>query len=341
MRNYLQLLEHPNVQAFLALIRWTEGANYMTLFGGEQFTDFDDHPRQVITKSLGGKPITSSAAGAYQFLSRTWDECQKALNLPDFSPPSQDQAAVYLIERRNALTSVMVGDWQAAILKCNREWASLPGSPYGQPTKSMAKCLEFIARMTGGEAVTPASATFQPVTEKGSDMAPFIAAAIPALVQAAPSLIRLFGNGEQAEKNAKAAETVAEIAKSVAGVDTVEGAVNSIQADPAVADEFSAAVELRWYELTGEVGGGGIAGARKANAQAGDPLKNPAIWVSAAILPLVYIVVGSVMFGADWTMEIKAMVVSSIISLVLGAITGYFLGTSFSSQRKTDMLNAR
>ena len=39
-------------------------------------------------------------------------------------------------------------------------------------------------------------------------MAPFIAAALPALVQAIPELIRSFGKGEVTERNAKAAEAV-------------------------------------------------------------------------------------------------------------------------------------
>ena len=52
MKDYGELVKHPNVQAFLALIRFTEGAGYMTLFGGAQFDDYADHPRQVITKSL-------------------------------------------------------------------------------------------------------------------------------------------------------------------------------------------------------------------------------------------------------------------------------------------------
>jgi muramidase (phage lysozyme) len=336
VKDYTELVKNPNIQIFLSLIRHTEGAAYDTLFGGGKFSEFDDHPRQAITRNLGGKPITSTAAGAYQFLSRTWDECRQALSLPDFTPPSQDMAAVFLIDRRGALSSVMLGDWQGAILKCNREWASLPGSPYGQPTYNMTKCLAFIAQQTGGDAV--ASAPFQQPTEKGNNMAPFILAALPSLLQAAPALIRIFGKGEQAEKNAKSAEIVAEIAKTVTGSDTVEGAVNSIQADPAVAEEFAGAVEARWYELTGEAGGGGIDGARKANAAMTKPANNPAIWVSMAILPLVYIVVGAVMFGEGWAPDVRAMVVSSIISLVLGAITGYFLGTSFSSQRKTELM---
>ena len=145
MRNYIPLLKHPNVKAFLALIRYTECADYDTLFGGEVFDDFIDHPRRKITRKLGGKPITSSAAGAYQFLSRTWDECAQALGLADFFPASQDQAAIFLIDRRKALVDVLQGNWPSAIEKCNREWASLPGSPYGQPTKSMQKCLAFLA----------------------------------------------------------------------------------------------------------------------------------------------------------------------------------------------------
>ncbi len=175
-------------------------------------------------------------------------------------------------------------------------------------------------------------------------MVPFVAAALPALINAAPALIRLFGKGDQSEKNAKAAETVAAIAKEITSQQTVEGAVNAIESDPAQAQAFSQAVESRWYELTGESGGGGIAGARNADAAAqasGKPWQSPAMWISLALLPLVYLVVSAVLFGEGWTNDIRAMVVSSIISLVLGSVTGFFLGTSYGSQRKTDLLAER
>ena len=194
------------------------------------------------------------------------------------------------------------------------------------------------------EGGSPGSRPF-PSTETGETiMVPFVAAALPALINAAPALIRLFGNGEQSEKNAKAAETVAAIAKEITSQPTVEGAVNAIESDPAQAQAFSQAVESRWYELTGESGGGGIAGARKADAAAqasGKPWMSPALWISLALLPLVYLVVAAVLFGEGWTNDIRAMVVSSIISLVLGSVTGFFLGTSYGSQRKTDMLAER
>ena len=339
-------LKNPNVQAFLALIRWTEGAGYQTLFGGGIIDHMDDHPRIAITRNLGGKPITSTAAGAYQFLSRTWDECKKALDLPDFTAANQDRAALYLIERRRALPAVLEGDWTTALERCNREWASLPGSPYGQPTKSMATCLAFLDKQTKGvgQSAAPFPETVTTTTGQ-TDMAPFVLAAIPSLIQAAPALIRLFGHGEQAEKNAKAAEIAVEIAKAVTDQPTAEGAVAAIQSDHEMASNYASAIEAQWYTLTGESGGGGIAGARKADvdfqAAGASAFKSPAFIISASMLPLVYMVVGAVVFGPSWTMEIKAMVVSSIISLVLGAVSGYYLGTSFSSQRKTDMINAK
>jgi muramidase (phage lysozyme) len=343
MSKYDVTLQNPNVQAFLALIRHCEGANYTTLFGGGIVEQTDDHPRIAVTRALGGKMITSTAAGAYQFLSRTWDECVKALGLTDFSPPNQDRAALYLIERRRALPAVMQGDWTTALERCNREWASLPGSPYGQPTKSLAYCLKFLNNLKGEGA--PATDPFPSPTTKDTDMAPFVLAALPSLISAAPSLIRLFGKGEQAEKNAQAAEIAVEIAKAVTEQPTAEGAVTAIQSDPELATTYAKAIEAQWYQLTGESGGGGIDGARKADIaqqEAGfSPLRSPAFLVSAFLLPLVYLVTGAVVFQDGWTMEIKAMVVSSIISLVLGAVTGYYLGTSFSSQRKTDMLNAK
>lgn len=175
-------------------------------------------------------------------------------------------------------------------------------------------------------------------------MAPFIAAAIPALINAAPSLIRIFGDGPQSEKNAQTAEAVAAIAREVTAEPTTEGAVARLQADPVMATTFNGAIQEKWFDLVGEAGGGGIAGARKADADASSgsaPQKSPALWVTAGLLPLAYIVVGAVLFGEGWTPEIKAMVVSSVISIVLGGVSGYYLGTSYGSQKKTEIIAER
>ena len=88
--------------------------------------------------------------------------------LTDFSPLAQDIAALYLIDRRRAMNAVLEGDWKTALERCNREWASLPGSPYGQPTKTLETCLSFLyANMKKEEA--PAPVPFpQPKLEKPS-----------------------------------------------------------------------------------------------------------------------------------------------------------------------------
>lgn len=131
-------LADANLQAFQRMIRYAEGTaganGYRTMFGGRLFDSYADHPRKYWPYAN----TTTSAAGAYQILERTWDEVKAALGLPDFSPASQDAAAAYLIRRRGALGDVYAGRFAEAVRKCNKEWASLPGSPYGQPTKTLA-----------------------------------------------------------------------------------------------------------------------------------------------------------------------------------------------------------
>jgi muramidase (phage lysozyme) len=143
-------LYNANVQALLRVIRTGEGTagenGYRTLFGGRTFDSFTDHPR-ITVKASG---YTSTAAGAYQMLASTWDETKRIMGLPDFSPRSQDLAALGRIAARGALDDAKAGRFDAAIQKIAREWASLPGSPYGQPTISWDKARNIFA-MAGGE----------------------------------------------------------------------------------------------------------------------------------------------------------------------------------------------
>lgn len=132
-----------NRAAFLMMIRTAEGTagpnGYRTMFGGNLFESFADHPRIVNTYTLAGKPISSSAAGAYQFLRRTWDVLQKRLGLPDFSPASQDAAALELIREAGALGDVDAGRFESAVRKVRRIWASMPGAGYGQPEIALGR----------------------------------------------------------------------------------------------------------------------------------------------------------------------------------------------------------
>jgi muramidase (phage lysozyme) len=146
------LINDRNVQAFFKVIRTGEGTadgnGYRRMFGGELFSSFHDHPRKLISKS----GYTSTAAGAYQALASTWDETANIMGLPDFSPNSQDKFALGRIAARGALGDVLSGEFELAVRKCAKEWASLPFSPYGQPTISLERAKTIYANAGGSEA---------------------------------------------------------------------------------------------------------------------------------------------------------------------------------------------
>ena len=150
-------VEQDNIAAFLWTIRVCEGTSgptgYNTMFTGKLFEGFADHPRQAISAGVNGKGLTSTAAGAYQFLSSTWDECQRALGLPDFSPASQDKACILLLKRSRALDYIKAGDFENAIKRTNKTWASLPGSPYNQHPKDYGTAVAYY-QQGGGTIAT-------------------------------------------------------------------------------------------------------------------------------------------------------------------------------------------
>lgn len=148
------MLGNQNVRAMLAVIRAGEGTadadGYRRLVGGGEFDSFADHPRIVKSGTFSnGKSWRSSAAGAYQFIASTWDETARIMNLPDFSPASQDMGALGRIAARGALADVMAGRFDAAVQKCASEWASLPGSPYGQPVITWDRARSLFASSGG------------------------------------------------------------------------------------------------------------------------------------------------------------------------------------------------
>lgn len=124
------LVDHPNVRAFFRVIREGESSQndavaYRMVCGrvGAQIKTFADHPRPNLPKPCG-----RGASGAYQITEETWDWVKGKMGLKDFSPRSQDIAALGLIAYRGALNDVMRGDVAAAVKKLQLEWTSLPGA---------------------------------------------------------------------------------------------------------------------------------------------------------------------------------------------------------------------
>lgn len=141
---YSSLRSNPNVQRALASIRAAEGTArytdpYSVGFGGRQIDNLSQHPGTMSAFSdLSGNRKKTSAAGAYQFLNRTWGNLSGNLGLRDFGPENQDIAAIGLLDQSGALDNVLAGDVKGFVNDANGTWASLPGSPYNQPTRSRA-----------------------------------------------------------------------------------------------------------------------------------------------------------------------------------------------------------
>lgn len=329
-----QALHDANVQAFLRVIRAGEGTSddegYRRMFGGSLFFGYDDHPRQAHTAGRW----TSTAAGAYQFLSSTWDECARELKLTDFSPASQDLAAVYLIRRRGALDDVLASRVEQAIAKCAREWASLPGSPYGQPTRSLAQALEAY-RAAGGQST--------PTPSPEASMEPFTLAAFTAITEVVPSLIRLFGGGgETTERNAQAAELVVDVAKKATGASNEQELVQALKTDPAAVQQVQQAVRANMASLmdlllrAGEADERSRGAAFDRNLQLGKATGGRWLWLLGGVALLVvlasYGITAAVLFGAGFTPETKALLLGQIVIAGFVAVLAFLFGSNIQNR---------
>ena len=158
----------PERRALLNTIRFAEGTwaggdaiGYRIMFGGGLMPTLERHPDRVIRKS----GYASAAAGAYQFMPFTWSLASRTLGLQRFGPDVQDQAAIFLIQRRGALALVDQGLFTPGLAaKLAPEWASFPTlagrSFYGQPVRRFEALKRFyednLAQLRGLQPVAKA-----------------------------------------------------------------------------------------------------------------------------------------------------------------------------------------
>lgn len=148
----------PNVLAFLDMLAWSElgekilaqsDDGYNVIVGSLPgrlitFADYSAHPNRQIELPRYG--ITSTAAGRYQFLARTWRAIVRVYGFKGrFIPEAQDLAAVKLLTECKALPAIKAGRIADAIDLASPIWASLPGAGYGQREHDLTSLLEIYA----------------------------------------------------------------------------------------------------------------------------------------------------------------------------------------------------
>lgn len=147
-----------NQTAFLDMIGFSEGTSalghhngYDVIVGStptlmRRMDSFDDHPR--VTMQLNST-LWSSAAGRYQITAPTWAVLKLRLKLPDFSPDSQDKAALELIREKGALDMIDTGNITDAIIACAPIWASFPGAGYNQHENTFSDLIDAYKKAGG------------------------------------------------------------------------------------------------------------------------------------------------------------------------------------------------
>lgn len=383
-----KLLDDGNFQAWLRVIRLGETSPdtpeaYHALFGWSptslkpSFSDMSGHPKVATLTKWGW----TSAAGAYQAMAAvlgkvttdTWGECHdwcraRGHNLT-MEPADQDLFAAWCTARRGAVTAVLDGQIETAIKLCAKEWASLPGSPYGQPLRTLSECLAVYARFGGAyhstatRRVEPVNVVPEPVEKPAPiervsvptewelnnppqepTMAPFLLAALPALIESAPQLARLFGSGsEVSERNLKAVEKVAEMAKKVTAQTTLEGAVQVLQTNPDAAARYREQVHQSMGELLGlmvqaaEVDEKTRATALDRNLQLGRATGG--LWlyllggVAAMMVAFSFAVVWQVLFGSkEFSEGVKMLLLGQVVLAGFALVMAFLYGTNLQNR---------
>lgn len=194
----------------------------------------------------------------------------------------------------------------------------------------------------GAPAPEPAPEPAQQPVEESTviPLAPvMIKAVLPSLLEAIPRLGKIFSSGsEVAERNLGAAQVAIDAVVKATNSINAQDAADKVKTDPVAAQTARKAIDDIWTSLE-ESGGGGIDGARKADAEvrhSGDMLHSASFWIAMTLMPLLYIVVLSLigMIGkAEWSNDVRAGLVGSIVSAIVGALVGYYFGQTTSRNR--------
>jgi putative chitinase len=302
------------------LIQTTGRANYVALRNrlrasmGPDVPDFEAEPEQL----EAGKWAAWSAADYW---------AMRRLN--DLADDDTEAATVRIsraVNRGNAYSS-KPANHEAERVRYWRQARAVLAQAEHAPAP-------IVDRSLRAEPQPPAA----PDQETAMPLPAFVAAALPALISSIPTLGKLFGSGSDvAERNVRAAQLAVGIIQEATGSRNAQEAAETVASDPAMAKAATEAVQARWHDLI-EAGGGGIEGARKADAETAkgrDMLHSPSFWVALPLLGIVIMIVGAVvgLWGSPFSEDVRSAIANGIPMLILGGLIGYYYGQTTSRNR--------
>jgi lysozyme len=192
--------------------------------------------------------------------------------------------------------------------------------------------------------LTPDSAPLQAVglmaatdtpTKESTPVLPVLGALLPTIIGMIPSLTKVFTDGTSVtDRNIVVAQKVGELIVDATQATNLQDAVETMQRDPEALQAATSAVQSQLYDLV-EAGGGGIAGARAFSTSSdGKFFYSPAFWVTVLLMPLLYGTVWIALTSeSGFSNEVRAAIASAVVTGILGAVVGFWLGSSFTTSK--------
>jgi len=158
-----------------------------------------------------------------------------------------------------------------------------------------------------------------------------------------PAVAKAFDRKSETPARIEAATKILDTIVTATGTANVQQAVEKMQSDPAaLLVAKNAVVTEPSIQVLLEIGGG-IEAAREANLEMQQAprsfLYNPAWWISSLLLlfPIMLVVDVFWVHPTEYNAELRTQIVTSILGVIL-VISGYWLGTSSQSARKTEII---
>jgi len=215
--------------------------------------------------------------------------------------------------------------------------------------KSAGNILPGLVRRRGEERALFLSGTDipEPAFPQETEMAPFLAVAIPALISALPEFARIFNKPDVAERNVEAVVKASEIVMQATGATNVQEAVEKVQASPEIAETANEALRMNRAELMDTLerawdkDEASIAAARQFSREDRPIIGN---WLFVHILSILLVTIGGgaaigVLFTSADPTE-RAMALQALLLVGFASVVAFWLGSSRSSQVK-DLVRER